>query len=266
MKIESGMSRRVLLTAGGLTLIAGCATAAKPVALPRRTGAVAFGASPGGTSKPGAAGPPGGRHPGRKGRAPGAGRPMYNVDDGPEAIALTIDDGPSPVYTPQILDLLAKYRIAATFSMIGVQVDQYPGIARDVAAAGHTIMNHTWQHSDLPALPAAAVRAQLDRATDAIHRATGEVPRYFRAPYGAWSRLVLQQCEQSGMTPVDWSVDPRDWTRPGVSFIVDNILRNTRTGSIILEHDGGGDRSETVAALEMVIPRLLDAGYHFRPV
>ena len=66
------------------------------------------------------------------------------------------------------------------------------------------------------------------------------------------------------MTPVDWSVDPRDWARPGVSYIADNILSNTRTGSIILEHDGGGDRSQTVAALSLVIPRLLDAGYHFR--
>jgi peptidoglycan/xylan/chitin deacetylase (PgdA/CDA1 family) len=66
------------------------------------------------------------------------------------------------------------------------------------------------------------------------------------------------------MTPVDWSVDPRDWARPGVSHITNNILSNTRTGSIILEHDGGGDRSQTVAALSLVIPRLLDAGYHFR--
>jgi peptidoglycan/xylan/chitin deacetylase (PgdA/CDA1 family) len=191
---------------------------------------------------------------------------VYYIDDGPKAIALTIDDGPNPVYTPQILRLLAKYRVTASFSMIGAQVDQYPAMAREVAAAGHEIMNHTWQHLNLPALPAAAARAQIDRATEAIHRVTGRVPSCFRAPYGAWSRPVLQHCERAGLTPVDWSVDPRDWTRPGVWYIVDNILGNTRTGSIILEHDGGGDRSQTVAALRLVIPRLLDAGYHFRAI
>jgi peptidoglycan/xylan/chitin deacetylase (PgdA/CDA1 family) len=66
------------------------------------------------------------------------------------------------------------------------------------------------------------------------------------------------------MTPLDWSVDPRDWARPGVASIISNIIRNTRTGSIILEHDGGGNRSQTVAALNQVLPRLLAAGYHFR--
>jgi peptidoglycan/xylan/chitin deacetylase (PgdA/CDA1 family) len=86
----------------------------------------------------------------------------------------------------------------------------------------------------------------------------------FRAPYGAWSPTVLRYCEQLRVTPLDWSVDPRDWSRPGVAAIVDNIMDNTRTGSIILEHDGGGNRSETVAALKIVLPRLLDEGFRFR--
>ena len=85
----------------------------------------------------------------------------------------------------------------------------------------------------------------------------------FRAPYGAWSPDVLAQCRQLGLTPLDWSVDPRDWSRPGVSAIVANIMRNTRTGSIILEHDGGGNRSQTVAALTYVLPRLLAQGFRF---
>jgi peptidoglycan-N-acetylglucosamine deacetylase len=216
------------------------------------------------TPRPGPASPSGGHRPGREGAITAAVRPVYYIDDGPKAIALTIDDGPSPIYTPQILRLLAKYHVTASFSMIGIQVDQYPAVARDVAAAGHVIINHTWQHRDLPILPAAAALTQMDHATEAIHRVTGRIPAYFRAPYGAWSRTVLQHCEKTGMAPVDWSVDPRDWARPGVSSITDNILRNTRTGSIILEHDGGGDRSETVAALRLVIPSLLEAGYHFR--
>jgi peptidoglycan/xylan/chitin deacetylase (PgdA/CDA1 family) len=100
--------------------------------------------------------------------------------------------------------------------------------------------------------------------TDAIHRVTGRLPNMFRAPYGAWSPTVFQYCEQMHMTPLDWSVDPRDWSLPGVAAIVDNIMENTRTGSIILEHDGGGNRSETVAALSIVLPRLVEEGFHFR--
>jgi peptidoglycan/xylan/chitin deacetylase (PgdA/CDA1 family) len=189
---------------------------------------------------------------------------MYYIDDGRKEIALTIDDGPSPIYTPQILRLLAKHRVTATFSMIGINVQAYPHIAREVAEAGHVIVNHTWTHADLALLRPVDVREQMFRATEEIHRVTGQLPGMFRAPYGAWSRTVFQRCAQLGMTPLDWSVDPRDWARPGVSSIVQNILRNTRTGSIILEHDGGGDRSQTVAALKIVLPRLLDDGYHFR--
>jgi len=190
-------------------------------------------------------------------------QPMYYLDDGPEIIALTIDDGPSPVYTPQILGLLAKYRVTAAFSMIGENASYYPSVARDVADAGHTIVNHTWDHANLTALSRSRVRAEIARASDAIEAAAGARPRMFRAPYGGWSAAALDYCASAGLTPLDWSVDPRDWSRPGVSAIIHNILRTTRTGSIILEHDGGGDRSQTVAALKVVIPRLLDEGYRF---
>jgi peptidoglycan/xylan/chitin deacetylase (PgdA/CDA1 family) len=177
---------------------------------------------------------------------------------------LTIDDGPSPVYTPQILRLLEKYHVTASFSMIGQSVAYYPGIARDVADAGHMIVNHTWDHANLARLNSFQTRAEISRATDAIHSAVGARPGMFRAPYGAWSRATLEYCASESLVPLDWSVDPRDWSRPGVGVIIGNIMRNTRTGSIILEHDGGGDRSQTVAALTIAIPRLLDEGYHFR--
>ena len=190
-------------------------------------------------------------------------QPVYYVDDGPKVIALTIDDGPSPVYTPQVLRLLAKYRVTAAFSMIGENASYYPGVARDVAAAGHMIVNHTWDHANLTPLSGALVRAEISKASDAIEAAAGVRPTMFRAPYGAWSAAALDCCASERLTPLDWSVDPRDWSRPGVSAIVRNILRNTGTGSIILEHDGGGNRSQTVAALKIVIPRLLDEGYRF---
>jgi len=263
------MTRRVLFTVGGLTLLGICATdevqqitasAAQP-----KTSRDAINLARALTS----AAPADVRAPAKVGRraevrAPAVPAPMDFIHDGRKAIALTIDDGPSPVYTPQVLKLLAKYRITASFSMIGLEARSYPRVAREVADAGHLIVNHTWTHPDLAVLPPALVIEQMDRATEAIHAATGRTPDMFRAPYGAWSPYVLQRCAQTRMTPLGWSVDPRDWSRPGVAAIVANIMDNTRTGSIILEHDGGGNRAQTVAALKIVIPRLLAEGYHFR--
>jgi peptidoglycan/xylan/chitin deacetylase (PgdA/CDA1 family) len=190
-------------------------------------------------------------------------RPLFYVRDVSKDIALTIDDGPDPTYTPQVLELLRLYQVTATFSMIGEHVAAYPDLARSVVEAGHKIANHTWTHADLAPMTTTAVHAEIVRASEAIHTATGQHPGLFRAPYGAWSPAVIRQCERLQMVPLDWSVDPRDWARPGTRSIVRNIMRNTRPGSIILEHDGGGNRSETVAALRIVIPALLHEGYHF---
>jgi peptidoglycan/xylan/chitin deacetylase (PgdA/CDA1 family) len=274
---RASVTRRVLLTASGLTLFS--LWAAEPVdqdpAAPlwpdahRPAAGRADALTAGGRS----ARYPGASRPHVAGTAPGqpqlavarrGERPLRTIDDGSKAIALTIDDGPDPVYTPQVLALLARYRVTATFSMIGIEAQAHPAVAREVAAAGHLIVNHTWTHLNLAWLPPVVVTEQMSRATDAIHAATGRIPTLFRAPYGAWSPFVLSQCARTGMAPLGWSVDPRDWSRPGVTAIVTNIMRNTRTGSIILEHDGGGNRSQTVAALKIVIPRLLAAGYHFR--
>jgi peptidoglycan/xylan/chitin deacetylase (PgdA/CDA1 family) len=251
--------RRVLLAVGGASLISAL--------LPRLHGSRPDG--PGSAHR--------GEHPqtrhgqprhaqARPAAAPGypSDRPLYYIDNADKAIALTIDDGPNPVYTPQVLDVLAEYHVTATFSMIGMHVAAYPYLARAVAEAGHRIANHTWTHADLAGMPARRVLGELGRASAAIHAATGVHPALFRAPYGAWTPTVIAQCEHMGMVPVDWSVDPRDWARPGVRRIVNDILGNTRPGSIILEHDGGGNRSQTVAALRVVLPRLLREGYHFQ--
>ena len=264
---EPAFERRLLLAVGGVLLLGGCTVthAVEPGARPvtRPAPSPARPAKQLTARRPGVAR----RHQRRASHhsEPGVDyRPMNHINDGRKAIALTIDDGPSPVYTPQVLALLRHYGITASFSMIGVNALAHPRVAREVADAGHMIVNHTQTHHNLAFMPPARVGDEIHFATDAIHRATGSVPGMFRAPYGAWSPTVFQLCAAAGMTPLGWSVDPRDWSRPGVSAIIRNILGNTRTGSIILEHDGGGDRSQTVAALRFVIPRLLDAGYHFR--
>ncbi|MGO9079106.1 MAG: polysaccharide deacetylase family protein [Streptosporangiaceae bacterium] len=206
-------------------------------------------------------------HPSRPATASGPSyphdKPLYYVDDADRAIALTIDDGPDPQYTPQILQVLEQNRVTATFSMIGLHVAAYPKLAQAVSDAGHEIANHTWTHSDLAVMSAHRVHLEFTQASQAIHAATGVHPRLFRAPYGAWSRAVIRECEALKMVPVDWSVDPRDWAQPGTRSIIRTIMRTTQPGSIILEHDGGGNRSETVAALKVALPRLLAKGYRF---
>jgi peptidoglycan-N-acetylglucosamine deacetylase len=259
------VSRRVLLAAGGAVLLSGTAAAvAGELGSPahRTAGRADAPSRPGGARS--AASPPARTRPPRREqpRLP-YGEPMYTVDDGPKVVALTIDDGPSPVYTPQILAILRRYGVTASFSMIGRNAAAFPGVARQVAAAGHMIVNHTWNHYNLGGMPAVAVQDEISRATDAIHAATGERPGMFRAPYGVWPPAVFRCCTRAGLTPLAWSVDPRDWSRPGVRAIVRDIAADTRTGSIILEHDGGGNRSQTVAALKIWLPRLLEAGYQF---
>lgn len=253
---RAALTRRRVLSVGGITLLVGCAAEAGKLTSPAQAKPPAHTASKTAPSRTGTAG-----HDTTS--LATSGKPVFYVDDGPKAIALTIDDGPDAIYTPQMLRLLARYQVTAMFSMIGIAVGKLPGVARDVANAGHVIANHTWRHVDLGALSPSAAVSEMDQATGAIQDATGIMPSRFRAPYGAWSPTVLRRCAETGMTPIDWSVDPRDWARPGVPSIVRDIMHTTRSGSIILEHDGGGNRSETVAALKIVIPRLLDAGYHF---
>ena len=276
---RSAISRRALLAAGGMMLLAecvACQASDAPSGTPRLPnvppGASAMRSSSTGSD---AAGQPTTRStatPDQGGNGatgeprtavPGSAydRPLQHIDDGPMAIALTIDDGPSAYYTPQVLRLLHKYGVTATFCMVGARVTAHPGIARDVADAGHAIVNHTWTHARLSALAPAAVQEQMSRASDAIHNVTGRRPGMFRAPYGAWSPTVLKLCGQMQLAPLDWSVDPQDWANPGVNAIVTTIMGNTRSGSIILEHDGSGHRAETVAALNIVLPRLLAAGF-----
>ncbi len=259
---RAALTRRTVLSVGGITLLAGGFAETGKLASTAQAKPVHSGKSAQVTASK--AGDPDGRSAGHGTNSPAnPDKPLFYVGDESKTIALTIDDGPNAIYTPQVLQLLAKYQVTAMFSMIGIEVKALPGVAQDVAAAGHELANHTWRHVNLGSLAPSAVISEMDQATDAIHTATGIVPARFRAPYGVWSKTVLQHCAEMNMTPIDWSVDPRDWARPGVTAIVRTIMRTTRSGSIILEHDGGGNRSETVAALKIVIPRLLDAGYHF---
>lgn len=191
------------------------------------------------------------------------GGPQHYVSCHGTNIGLTIDDGPDPTWTPRVLKLLARYRVTATFCLIGRSAAAHPGLVAAIADAGHEVANHTWTH------PLPFTRLSTARIHEEIHRTSSLLaslhirPTYFRAPGGEWSQRILAEVKAAGLRPLDWSVDPRDWSRPGVSHIVDTILRHTRPGAIILNHDGGGNRQQTVDALGIVLPRLIDAGYTF---
>lgn len=181
-------------------------------------------------------------------------------------LALTFDDGPNPPYTSNILAILRQFGIEATFFCIGRQVAAYPDLVRQEEAAGHTIGNHTWSHPSLPALSAPQILAQLTMTSDIVQKTIGVRPRFFRPPYGALNAQVLAQVDQLGLTTVLWSDDPQDWSRPGTNVIISRVLSQVSNGAIILMHDGGGDRSQTVAALPTIIETLHQRGFRFATI
>lgn len=181
-------------------------------------------------------------------------------------VALTFDDGPHPRHTRQVLDLLADYHAVATFCMVGAQVRRYPELVRQVVDAGMRLCNHTVDHDEHLAREAAPVieRAVLEASADLRAAAGDDVPiGYFRAPGGNWSEPMRRVVARHGMKPLSWSVDPRDWSRPGVARIVETVERDVRPGSVILLHDGGGRRDQTVLALRVLLPWLVARDYHF---
>ena len=176
-------------------------------------------------------------------------------------IALTFDDGPHPSYTPQILALLKQYKAQATFFCVGRLVAAYPTLVRQAYRAGNSIGNHSWSHPDLALLSPASLQWQLVHTSDTIQAAIGVRPTFFRPPYGILSVEVLTQVYHLGLTTIMWNGEARDWQRPGVNVIIQRIFWYARNGAIILLHDGGGDRSQTVAALPSIIEGLRQSGF-----
>jgi peptidoglycan/xylan/chitin deacetylase (PgdA/CDA1 family) len=182
---------------------------------------------------------------------------------GRKVVALTLDDGPDPRWTPKVLKILRDHKITATFFMIGSSAAQHPDLVRAVADEGHHISTHTWSHKNLRRLSPAGVRTEIEHGLDAVAKAGNLQPTLFRAPYGNWSPAAFAACAELGQRSISWTVDPRDWDQPGAGPITSRVLAQTGPGSIVLNHDGGGDRSQTVAALRTYLPRLLSHGYQF---
>ena len=175
-------------------------------------------------------------------------------------VALTFDDGPSE-YTPAILRILGRTHTPATFFVIGRQARTHPRLILAEARGGFEIGDHTETHPFLAGMPAAVQAAQISAAADAIRHAGGPYPRLFRPPYGSFDPTTFAKLRQQGMLMVLWSADTKDYARPGVGKIVYTALSGAQSGAIILMHDGGGDRRQTVAALPRIIRGMRRHGY-----
>ncbi|HKD96378.1 MAG TPA: polysaccharide deacetylase family protein, partial [Micromonosporaceae bacterium] len=187
-----------------------------------------------------------------------------------KTIALTFDDGPDPVYTPQILAILARYHAHATFFEIGSRVESYPGIARQVLAGGNEIGSHTFTHVDPATTAGWRLDLEMGWAATAIEGVTGTRPVLVRPPYSSTPSAVTpadlaatRRMAAGGYLVVLANLDTDDWRRPGVAPIVAAATPSAGRGAVVMMHDSGGDRSQTVAALAQLIPRLQAQGYRF---
>ena len=194
------------------------------------------------------------------------GESYYHGDRTQTALALTFDDGPSES-TPKLLEALDKYRVPATFFMCGANVRRCPDVAREVAARGHEVGNHTDSHARLDFKSPRFIYSEMKSAQATIQETTGATPHWFRAPYGVRWFGVAQAQELLGLRGVMWTVIGRDWRWPA-SRVSERVLKHAANGGIICLHDGRGvrptpDLSSTIEAVEYTVPRLQERGFRF---
>lgn len=182
-----------------------------------------------------------------------------------KTVALTIDDGPDETYTPQLLALLQQYKIKATFCLVGEQVQDNPELVQSIVAAGHRLCNHSLTHDpNLHQRTDATIAREVQATAAAIHQAApGAAIPYFRAPNGDWTKRLTNKTAAWGYVNLSWTADARDWSEPGVPAILANVRNELAPGGVILMHDCGGNREQTIAALKILLPELLQEGYTF---
>jgi cellulose synthase/poly-beta-1,6-N-acetylglucosamine synthase-like glycosyltransferase/peptidoglycan/xylan/chitin deacetylase (PgdA/CDA1 family)/spore germination protein YaaH len=194
-------------------------------------------------------------------------------DPGPHKVALTFDDGPDPAWTPRILEILKEKNARATFFVLGSQVQQYPDLLERIASEGHEVGNHTYTHQNLAVASDEQIDLELNATTRLIEAVTGHSTAYFRPPYNSdgtpcqpGEMRALRVARDLGYLTVTQSIDPDDWERPGADAILARVKDQRPGGSVILLHDAGGDRSQTVAALPRIIDYLRARGDVIVPI
>lgn len=177
-------------------------------------------------------------------------------------VALTFDDGPGP-YTERIVNTLKKEHVPATFFEVGFLEPYFHAGTRAVARAGNVIGDHTERHAHLGSLPKAAQRDQIDSQVEWMHKLGVPAPRLFRPPYGSFNDTTMKLLKKRHMLMTLWSVDSEDYRQPGVNTIVRRVVSAVKPGAIVLMHDGGGIRTQTAAALPIIIKTLRKRGFDF---
>ncbi len=184
-----------------------------------------------------------------------------STDD--KKIALTFDDGPHPKKTDEILDLLEKYDIRATFFIIGQNAIYYPEPLKRTVSLGHEIGNHTFRHDGVSKMSEMMIEKELRDTEKVIFELTGTPVRLFRPPEGNCSENILTAAKNEEYSVILWTVDTKDWELVSTENIVKNVEKNVRNGSILLFHDYTLSGAHTLDALKILIPKLMDEGYEF---
>ncbi len=178
-------------------------------------------------------------------------------------VALTFDDGPHLTYTDEILDILKKYNIKATFFVVGTNVKYFPDKLKRIAAEGHEIGNHTYSHKFLTRYNDETITEEIKKAEEIILSTTGIKPKVFRPPGGMYNERIGNIAKDLGYISILWSQDPRDWSKTSISTIENKVISNASDGDIILFHDFNQKNSPTPEALRRIIPKLIEMGYRF---
>jgi len=181
-------------------------------------------------------------------------------------IALTFDDGPSKTFTPQVLTVLRKYNVHATFFMCGEQISYYPELVKQVSVDGNEIANHSWSHPNLyknKAMRGAPMASEVQKTNKLIEKLVMIKPAYFRAPYNYAGKETIKAVNDLGLVYVGWTFSVLDWEKPAPGTMINMFTKKLMPGTILLLHDGGGNRTNTVAALPGIIESAQKRGYKF---
>lgn len=189
---------------------------------------------------------------------------IWEVPTDKKQVAITFDDGPDPVYTPMILDVLKEYDVQSTFFLIGKRMEMYPEVVQRELKEGHEIANHSYNHRNFYNISPQRALDEI-RKTESLLNTMEQVGsiKLFRPPGGTLTEQNLELLKKEGYKVILWSwhQDPRDWANPGTQQIAKHVLKNVKNGDIILLHDSGGNREQTVSALKIILPKLKEEGY-----
>jgi len=191
---------------------------------------------------------------------------LWCGDPNSKTIALTFDDGPHPQYTPQVLSVLKRYNITASFFWLGNCVHRFPEVAKTVSEQGHWIGLHGYEHDSFSLLSPTQLKQSLEKTQVAIYNACNLSPeqvRDVRPPNGFFTPQTLKLFQQWNYRPVMWSVVPEDWVHPGVNVVVNRVMKQVKNGSLIVLHDGYFGGKDVAETINILIPKLLQQGYEF---